>query len=457
MISTFDLFKIGIGPSSSHTVGPMKAALAFCHSLTSRNLLPRVNCVQVRLFGSLAWTGNGHGTEKAVILGLSGYSPETIDPDIPELVISTVRQTKSLNFDGSKWIDFDVDRDFIFDRETSPSRHPNTLAFMAFDSAANLIHEERWCSIGGGFVVREADIDKPRMSSASSIPFPFKSGKDLLEMGLASNRVIADMVYANELALRSADIVDSQLDRIVDVMMACIDRGMMTGGVLPGGLGVPRRAPKLHEKLCAGTGANDKAPHEILDWVGLYAIAVNEENAAGGRVVTAPTNGAAGIVPATLRYFRDHCRGADARQMRTFLLTASAIGALFKMNASISGAEVGCQGEVGVACSMAAAGLAAVLGGSNAQIENAAEIGMEHHLGMTCDPIGGLVQVPCIERNAFGAIKAISAASLALQGDGSHVVSLDKVIATMRETGRDMQTKYKETSLGGLAANLAEC
>jgi L-serine dehydratase len=319
------------------------------------------------------------------------------------------------------------------------------------------LHEERWCSVGGGFIVPENDVDKPSLASEINVPYPFRSGHDLLAMGSASGLSIAEMVLANETSQASREDVEVGLDRIIDVMMSCIDRGIITDGNLPGGLNVRRRAPSLNRKLREAAGSNAQAQHAVMDWVSLYAIAVNEENAAGSRVVTAPTNGAAGIIPATLRYYRDHCRGMDPEGSRRFLLTASAIGALFKMNASISGAEVGCQGEVGVACSMAAAGLAAVLGGSNEQIENAAEIGMEHHLGMTCDPIAGLVQIPCIERNAFGAIKAISAASLALQGDGKHVVSLDKVIATMRETGRDMQSKYKETSLGGLAVNVAEC
>ncbi|UPJ26342.1 L-serine ammonia-lyase [Bradyrhizobium sp. CW1] len=457
MISVFELFKVGIGPSSSHTVGPMKAAAAFSEAILGAGLLPRLAAVRVGLFGSLAWTGKGHGTDKAVILGLAGHSPETIDPDFAETIVASVRQDRLLNFAGQLSIAFDPGTAITFDRLPVPLQHPNTLTFLALDSEGEMMREERWCSVGGGFVVRESELGRVPATVATPVPYPFRSGKDLLDMGAASRLSIAEMVLANEAASRAPTDIEHQLDRIVQVMMACIDRGMVTQGELPGGLGVRRRAPTLYQKLASSAGANDRAQHEILDWVSLYAIAVNEENAAGSRVVTAPTNGAAGIVPATLRYYRDHCRNSNAAGVRQFLLTASAIGALFKMNASISGAEVGCQGEVGVACSMAAAGLAAVLGGSNAQIENAAEIGMEHHLGMTCDPIGGLVQVPCIERNAFGAIKAISAASLALQGDGSHVVSLDKVIATMRETGRDMQSKYKETSLGGLAANLAEC
>jgi L-serine dehydratase len=457
MIGTFELFKIGIGPSSSHTVGPMKAAAAFAEAVAASGVLARVSRVRVDLFGSLAWTGKGHGTDKAVILGLAGQLPDTVDPDAADAIVASVRNDHVLYFASRHSLAFDAGTDIVFDCQTEPVRHPNTLALTAFAPDGAALYTDRFCSIGGGFVVREDELDQPPTAIDAAVPYPFRSGGDLLVMGASSGLSIAEMVMANEVSRQPREDVEGQLDRIVAVMMACIDRGMVTDGELPGGLHVRRRAAALHRKLAAAAGSNNRAPHEVMDWVSLYAIAVNEENAAGSRVVTAPTNGAAGIVPATLRYFRDHCREADAEGIRQFLLTASAIGALFKMNASISGAEVGCQGEVGVACSMAAAGLAAVLGGSNAQIENAAEIGMEHHLGMTCDPIGGLVQVPCIERNAFGAIKAISAASLALQGDGTHIVSLDKVIATMRETGRDMQSKYKETSLGGLAVNLAEC
>jgi L-serine dehydratase len=457
MIGTFELFKIGIGPSSSHTVGPMKAAAAFAGAIVASGVLPRVDRVRVDLFGSLAWTGKGHGTDKAVILGLAGEMPDTIDPDAADAIVASVRNDGMLRFGGRHPIAFDSETGIVFDGKTVPPHHPNTLAFTAYDQADVVIGSERWCSVGGGFIVPESELGLPQATPDDPVPYPFRSGQDLLVMGVASRLPIADMVLANEVSRQPLEQVEYRLDRLIAVMMASIDRGMAIEGELPGGLHVRRRAPALHRKLTTASGSNNRMQHEVMDWVSLYAIAVNEENAAGSRIVTAPTNGAAGIVPATLRYFRDHCRDADIAGMRRFLLTASAIGALFKMNASISGAEVGCQGEVGVACSMAAAGLAAVLGGSNEQIENAAEIGMEHHLGMTCDPIGGLVQVPCIERNAFGAIKAISAASLALQGDGMHIVSLDKVIATMRQTGRDMQSKYKETSLGGLAVNLAEC
>jgi len=457
MIGTFELFKVGIGPSSSHTVGPMKAAAHFMESVKRAALLPRVGRVRADLYGSLAWTGKGHGTDRAVILGLAGENPETVDAGDADRIVTLAGQARMLRLSGGRTVEFDPDRDVVFDGVTVAARHPNTMAFTAFDEAKNALIQERWCSIGGGFVVLEDEVGKAQPEAEHPVPFPFRSGNDLLSMGESSGMSIAEMVMANETSRLPREEVDTKLDHIVEVMMSCIDRGMVTDGTLPGGLEVRRRASSLYHKLRKASASNSPTQHAVMDWVSLYAIAVNEENAAGSRVVTAPTNGAAGIIPATLRYFRDHCQDADVEGLRRFLLTASAVGVLFKMNASISGAEVGCQGEVGVACSMAAAGLAAVLGGTNEQIENAAEIGMEHHLGMTCDPIGGLVQIPCIERNAFGAIKAISAASLALQGDGKHVVSLDRVIATMRETGRDMQSKYKETSLGGLAVNLAEC
>jgi L-serine dehydratase len=458
MIGVFELFKIGIGPSSSHTMGPMKAACAFSAKVARSDFLVRVDRVRVDLFGSLAWTGKGHGTDKAVILGLSGELPDAIDPNAADLIVINVRRRKTLRFAGRHMMAFDATKDVVFDGLGVTPLHPNTLAFTALNARGGVLFSERWCSIGGGFVVLEDQIGliQPEVDGPPQ-PYSFSSGRDLLALGISSGCTIAEMMMANEVSRRPAVEVEAYLDRIAATMMACIDRGMVTEGELPGGLSVRRRAPELRRKLDEAGSSNRRSSHEVMDWISLYAIAVNEENAAGSRVVTAPTNGAAGIVPAALRYYRDHCAMADAEGERCFLLTASAIGALFKLNASISGAEVGCQGEVGVACSMAAAGLAAVLGGTNEQIENAAEIGMEHHLGMTCDPIGGLVQIPCIERNAFGAIKALTAASLALKGDGMHVVSLDKVIATMRQTGQDMQSKYKETSLGGLAVNLAEC
>ncbi|KQT61758.1 MULTISPECIES: L-serine ammonia-lyase [unclassified Aureimonas] len=458
MISIFELFKVGIGPSSSHTVGPMKAALAFAGALGAAGLAARTARVRVDLFGSLAWTGKGHGTDKAVMLGLAGEAPETVDPDRADALVESLSRDRRLPLGGGAAIGFDPAEDIVFDGLSETPRHPNTMALTAFDASGAVLHDERWCSVGGGFIVPEAAVGEAS-SEARDVPYPFRSGRHLLAMAGTSGLSIAEMVFANECALRPAADVEAHVVRVHETMMACIDRGLSRGGRLPGGLDVARRASALRQRLEAEreAGANDRAPHEIMDWVSLYAIAVNEENAAGGRVVTAPTNGAAGVVPAVLRYYREHCPGGCEDGARTFLLTATAVGGLFKMNASISGAEVGCQGEVGVACSMAAAGLCAALGGTVAQIENAAEIGMEHHLGLTCDPIGGLVQIPCIERNAFGAVSAIQAASLALRGDGTHVVSLDKVIHTMRETGRDMQSKYKETSQGGLAVNFPEC
>ena len=452
MISIFELFKIGIGPSSSHTVGPMKAAAAFVDGLGQR--LAGVSRVRVTLYGSLAWTGKGHGTDKAVVLGLAGERPDTVDPDQADALVA--KAAARLMLGGRHEIAFDPSADIVFDGVAETPVHPNTLAFAASDAAGNVIAAERWCSVGGGFVVREAEVEAPAAAPVS-VPYPYRTAAGLLALCRARDLSIAEIVRRNELSLRPAAEVDGHISAVAEAMMRCIDRGMARDGQLPGGLKVKRRAKSIHDRLQADKLTNSHAPHEVMDWVSLYAIAVNEENAAGGRVVTAPTNGAAGVVPAVLRYFRDHCPGASDQGIADFLLTATAIGGLCKMNASISGAEVGCQGEVGSACSMAAAGLAAALGGTPAQVENAAEIGMEHHLGMTCDPIGGLVQVPCIERNAFGAVKAITAASLALRGDGTHLVTLDQVIATMRETGADMQSKYRETSLGGLAVNFVEC
>jgi L-serine dehydratase len=456
LISVFDLFKIGLGPSSSHTVGPMKAAAAFADGLWRSGALARVASVQATLYGSLAFTGRGHATDKATILGLSGERPETADPDCAEALVAEVAERKSLRLAGRKTIGFDPIVDVAFDVVHSPPRHPNTLAFCARDEVGAIVAEERWLSVGGGFVQRE-DQAPAAATAATAAPFPFANAVQLLKRAEASGLTIAELVRANERAAVGDADLDARLDAIIAAMLGAIDRGLAREGPLPGGLHVLRRAKAIHDKLVADAGRNARAAHEIMDVVAVYAMAVNEENAAGGRVVTAPTNGAAGVMPAVLRYYRDHCAGATPEGLRVMLLTAAAIGALFKLNASISGAEVGCQGEVGVASSMAAAALCAALGGANAQIENAAEIAMEHHLGMTCDPIGGLVQIPCIERNAFGAIKAIAAASLALRGDGRHKVSLDSVIATMRQTGADMQSKYKETSLGGLAVNFVEC
>ncbi len=454
MISVFDLFKIGIGPSSSHTIGPMKAAYEFTVSLVNRRYLSGVSRVRVDLLGSLAWTGTGHGSDKAVMLGLAGAIPDRLDPDEAERIVTRLRTDHHLMLGGTLPITFDPERDIAFDRESATPTHPNTVDFHAFDASGALLLQERWYSVGGGFVVRDGEAI---VESAVTVPYPFQSGDELLALGRDTGLSIAEIVLANERAMRSDAEIDGHIGRVAWTMMDCIARGLKADGILPGGLSVKRRAKGLSDRLAADTRRNLRHAHEVMDRVSIYAIAVNEENAAGGRVVTAPTNGAAGVVPAVLRYYQDECPGANEEGVKIFLLTATAIGALFKMNASISGAEVGCQGEVGVACAMAAAGLAAALGGSNEQIENAAEIGMEHHLGMTCDPVGGLVQIPCIERNAFGAVKAITAASLAVRGDGSHRVSLDQVVQTMHQTGTDMLAKYKETSQGGLAVNFTEC
>jgi L-serine dehydratase len=455
MISAFDLFKIGIGPSSSHTVGPMRAAAAFVDALRAAGELPRVERIGVVLLGSLAWTGRGHGTDRAVVAGLQGERPDSIEPAALDRLLHRAIAEHCILVDGRR-LAFDPRTDLIFDTATPAPVHPNTLCFAATDAGGTVVLQQRWCSVGGGFIALENDVGIPT-GDAVSVPLPFGSAAELLHVAARNGLSVAQVILRNEQALRPLAQVESHLDRVTTTMMACIDRGMASPGELPGGLRVRRRAAALRERLRQSSGRAVRAPHEIMDYVSLYAIAVNEENAAGGRVVTAPTNGAAGVIPAVLRYYRDHVDGADTAGVRTFLLSATAIGALCKLNASISGAEVGCQGEVGSACAMAAAGLVAALGGSNPQIENAAEIAMEHHLGMTCDPIGGLVQIPCIERNAFGAVKAINAASLAMHGDGTHHVSLDQVIATMRQTGADMQSKYKETSQGGLAVNVPEC
>ena len=455
MNGVFELFKIGLGPSSSHSVGPMKAAKAFADAARAECSTKDVARVEVTLYGSLAWTGRGHATDNAILLGLAGAAPDTVEPEDASAIIARARDFKRLAFAGRD-LPFDPARDIAFDTKTKPPFHPNTLMLRALDDEGEIVLEQRWCSIGGGFIVREGERPEGGADDFAA-PFPFADGDDLLRLGRASGLSIAEMALANERARRPAAEIAAHLRRVRDTMFACLERGLTTGGELPGGLKVTRRAPAIYRKIEVARHANDRAPHEIMDILSVFAIAVNEENAAGARVVTAPTNGAAGVIPSVLRYYRDYIGGADERGMDTFLLTAAAIGALFKRNASISGAEVGCQGEVGVAASMAAAGLCAALGGSNAQVENAAEIAMEHHLGMTCDPVGGLVQIPCIERNAFGAVKAVNAASLALRGDGSHRVSLDQVVKTMRETGRDMHDKYKETSLGGLAVNWVEC
>ena len=452
MVGVRDLFRVGIGPSSSHTVGPMKAAAAFAEAIAGRGAA-RVRC---DLLGSLAWTGAGHASDRAVLLGLAGLRPETMVPDEVDGLIAAVHATGRLMI-GGRSLRFDPATDIIFDREAPTPVHPNTLVLRAFDAAGGLMEVQRWCSIGGGFITREHLVGVDVAAERSATPFPFATAGELLAICARTGMDMAAVMRANEAAEQPSGDLDAYLDRIAAVMLACIDRGVATRGVLPGRLGVVRRAPDLAQRLAEGARRNIRSPHAVLDHVSLFAIAVNEENAAGGRVVTAPTNGAAGVVPAVLRYYRDFWPDADGDGERRFLLTAAAIGSLIKRNASISGAEVGCQGEVGTASSMAAAGLTAALGGTPRQVENAAEIAMEHHLGMTCDPIAGLVQVPCIERNAFGAVKAINAASLALAGNGDHLVHLDQVIDTMFRTGKDMHAKYKETSQGGLAVNFPEC
>lgn len=445
MIGVRDIFRIGIGPSSSHTVGPMTAAAAFARSLDGKAFAR----VRVDLMGSLAWTGIGHATDRAVMLGLAGCLPSTVEPSMMEVIVDQVTRARQLCIAGRD-IGFDPATDIVFDRKARTPVHPNTLRFTAFDEAGLELLSERWCSIGGGFIAREDQVGHAAAEQFDDIPFSFTTGAELLAIGDQTGLSIAAIVHANEHGRAASGAIDAYLDRIVEAMMACIDRGMRAEGVLPGRLGVQRRAKGIRRQLDADRFRNRQSPHAIMDHVSLFAIAVNEENAAGGRIVTAPTNGAAGVVPAVLRYYRDFWPDADHVGMRNFLLTASAIGVLIKLNASISGAEVGCQGEVGTASAMAAAGLAAAMGATNLQIENAAEIAMEHHLGMTCDPIGGLVQIPCIERNAFGAIKAINAASLALRGDGKHIVSLDQVIETMMRTGQDMHAKYKKRRAAAL-------
>jgi len=454
-IGLFDLFRIGIGPSSSHTVGPMIAAAAFVTGLDPAQPIDRV---QVDLFGSLALTGKGHATDAAVVLGLTGARPDDTDPDEARAVIEAVHRERRLALPDGRRLAFDPVADIVFlPRETLP-RHPNALRFTAF-AAGQAFATRTYYSIGGGFVL---DEDGRPLAAASDdtpppVPHPFASAAELVARADAAGLTIAALMRANETARRSPAELSAGIARIAEAMRACAARGLRSQGELPGGLRVRRRAPGLHATLLERAGRNEADPLLAMDWVNLWALAVNEENAAGGRVVTAPTNGAAGIIPAVLHYYERFIPGADAAGVETFLLAAAAIGAIIKRNASISGAEVGCQGEVGSACAMAAAGLAAALGGSNAQVENAAEIGLEHNLGLTCDPVAGLVQVPCIERNAIASVKAINAARLALHGDGKHLVSLDQAVATMRETGRDMSHKYKETSLGGLAVNVVEC
>ena len=455
----FDLFKLGVGPSSSHTMGPMTAANRWLERLEAAGLLARVVRVKITLFGSLALTGRGHATDRAVMLGLMGHAPATLDPDAVEGELATLRETGALPLGrGGPAIAFDEASDIVWQRSVRLPRHPNALSFETLDASGERLDERTYFSVGGGFVRDEAEMDRNVRDEAPERdpPHPFASSAELLERAATSDLSIAELMMENELAFRSRQEIEIGIDAIHAAMESCIERGMKSAGILPGGLAVERRAKMIRDELRDRMERMVSDPMAAMDWVNLWALAVNEENAAGGRVVTAPTNGAAGIIPAVLR-FHDRFYAGTVETRRRFLLTAAAIGALYKRNASISGAEVGCQGEVGVACSMAAAGLAAAMGGSNAQIENAAEIGMEHNLGLTCDPIGGLVQIPCIERNAMGAIKAIDAARLAMLGDGQHYVSLDKVIATMKRTGDDMKDIYKETSLGGLAVNSVAC
>ena len=462
-LSVFDIFKIGVGPSSSHTMGPMLAAHRFLEKLKAGEAAP--HRLRVRLHGSLAFTGKGHATDRAVILGLLGFRPETLDPDRADALVEAVRQNRRIEVEGVGDVTFDPEQDLMFDYGDPLPGHANGLVIEALGVQDERVLSETYYSVGGGFVVTAAELSAQQDGKREGLgkekmqlgyPYPFGSAAEMLAMGDAAGLSIAQMKRANE-RVEHGDDLDASIDRVLDAMDACVDRGLSQAGVLPGGLNVRRRAKSIHEALLAERGLNRVQPHAVNDWMSVYAMAVNEENAAGGRVVTSPTNGAAGVVPAVLRYYRDHCVDASREGQRDMLLVAAAIGGLIKHNASISGAEVGCQGEVGSAAAMAAAGLCAALGGSNAQVENAAEIALEHHLGMTCDPAGGLVQVPCIERNALGAIKAVSSASLALRGDGRHFMPLDNCVQVMLETGRDMSLKYKETSTGGIAVNLPEC
>ena len=449
-ISIFDIFKIGIGPSSSHTVGPMKAAREF--SIQLESVSDQVASVQVTLYGSLAYTGKGHGTDSAIILGLMGMSPATIDPDAVEGLLRAVHEDLQLDIPVVGRIPFDPASHLIFNYDDELDRHTNGMRFVGLDANNEELLREEYFSLGGGFIARG---DDPEPASQDGEPkYTFDSGETLLAAAEANGLSITELVFENECQWRSAEDVTQRIDNIWSVMQACIERGLQTDGVLPGKMSVLRRAPKMRRALEEQV---EPTALDALDWVNAFAIAVNEENAAGGRVVTSPTNGAAGIIPAVMKYYQRFVADASDEGIRRFLLTAGAVGILYKLNASISGAEMGCQGEVGVACSMAAAGLVAALDGSNNHVEEAAEIGMEHNLGLTCDPIGGLVQIPCIERNAMGAVKAINAARLAMHGDGTHKVSLDHVIATMRQTGLDMSSIYKETSQGGLAVNVPEC
>ncbi|MDK2123845.1 L-serine ammonia-lyase [Parachitinimonas caeni] len=454
-ISVFDLFKIGIGPSSSHTVGPMRAAKRFVEGIANKGALAAVRSVKAELFGSLGQTGKGHGSPKAVMLGLLGDEPDTVETDHVPATIARIEQEQRINLLGQHVIAFNPAEDIVLHRRKTLPAHPNGMRFVALDADGSELHVRTYYSVGGGFVVSgDADAETPFMEDQTQVAHPFRSAAELITLTDATGLSISRLMLENEAAWRPEAETRAGLLKIWEVMQSCVKRGCEREGVLPGGLKVTRRAPAVFRKLSTQSAAD---PLMVMDWINLYALAVNEENAAGGRVVTAPTNGAAGIVPAVLHYYARHTPNPTEEGVVRFLLTAAAIGILYKENASISGAEVGCQGEVGVACSMAAGALAEVMGGTPRQAENAAEIAMEHHLGLTCDPIGGLVQVPCIERNAIGAVKAINSARMALLGDGTHKVSLDKVIKTMRETGADMKSKYKETARGGLAVNIIEC
>jgi L-serine dehydratase len=458
MLSVFDLYTIGIGPSSSHTVGPMRAARLFAESLQCAGMIERATRVRTELFGSLGLTGKGHGSDKAILMGLSGETPEGIDPETIAGRVAVIRKTHSFKLLDKQDITFEEKSDLVFHRGTILPRHSNGLRFTAFNGSGMTLLEKTYYSVGGGFVIDdEASDDVTIDADDTAVPYPYSNAAELLNIGTRHGLRIHQIVMADELIRRDESAIRENLRAIWKTMRDCVAHGCVTEGTLPGGLKVPRRAPALYRKLVGNPEKTLKDPLSIMDWVNLYALAVSEENAAGGRVVTAPTNGAAGIIPAVLHYLVRFTERSSEDAVMEFLLTAGAVGILYKRNASISGAEVGCQGEVGVACSMAAAGLASALGGTNEQVENAAEIGMEHNLGLTCDPVGGLVQIPCIERNAMGAMKAINAARIALSGDGTHKVPLDKVIRTMMETGRDMRTKYKETSQGGLATNVVEC
>ena len=455
-LSVFDMFKVGIGPSSSHTMGPMVAAARFLDLMRKSPF--HFAGLRASLHGSLAFTGVGHATDRATILGLAGFTPEDYDADKAETTLQAIRETRHIVLEDMPPLAFNPKTDLIFDYDVKLDGHANGMILMATDAQGDVTLSETYYSIGGGFVMTEAELAAGKdTAEGDPIPFPFKTAAEMLEMAEASGKSIAGMKRANEVVRNGEVRFRAGSKRLWQVMNDCINRGLETDGILPGGLNVKRRAKGIHDALLAERGLNQSAPHTINDWMSVYAMAVNEENAAGGQVVTAPTNGAAGVMPATLRYYLDHVPGASEVHIEDFLLTAAAIGGLVKFNASISGAEAGCQAEVGSAAAMSAAGLCAVMGGTPQQVENAAEIALEHHLGMTCDPVKGLVQVPCIERNGLGAIKAVSAASLALRGDGTHLVPLDACIETMRQTGVDMSEKYKETSLGGLAVNVPNC